>query len=251
MKKNRLWLIPLLGIVVLLAVLANRFYFSKPTVFPKNSQLIKEINQVLPEAEAATIQDKIHIDKRHVFVPFISEEDKYGVSYWEWERSKWKPVSINTIGEPYVWKIDSDDPSSFRVVWNIHPDDRASYLTLYFIRERGFSSMAGEERYDPRIQLEKKVNVAEKSYGVVRLPDDWGTLINSYSKIKSVNTSPFGSSFPTDEMYFGWIPYDKKGKEVILNSSLNGHGFSTGEASIEFMRFLTTAEVESSMEQNN
>jgi hypothetical protein len=248
--KKRIWSFVLLGIVVLSTASIYWFYFSKPTIFPTKEQLIEEMNQAFPEASVRVIRDTVHVDERHIFVPFISEDDHYGVSYWVWQKHKWQAVSIDTTGGPHVWKINSKDPSTFRLVWNIHPDDQVSYLKFYCMRDRGYHGFDGGVMYDPKIQMEKKVSLEEKSYGVSRLPDDWLTIMNAFHKVESAKVPDllFSSIFPEAQMYFGWTPYDKMDKEVILKSRGNGSGFSNGNADIDFIRHLNESEIESPKE---
>ncbi|WHY77932.1 hypothetical protein QNH20_01775 [Neobacillus sp. WH10] len=246
MQKKWIWATALLGVVALSSVIIYWFYFSKPASFPTNEQLIREINQILPEASASVIQDTVNADARHKFVPFISEEGNYGVSYWGWEKHKWQVVSVDTTGEPHVWKVKSDDPSTYHLVWNIHPDDQVSYLKFYFMRDRGFLVSNGVETYDPKIQMEKKVTLQEKTYGALKLPNEWVELMNSIIKIDSAKApGVFFNIIPANNsLYFGWTPYDKLDQAAILNRSVNGSGYSTGEP-IEFVRHLSPSEIES------
>ncbi|WP_312472145.1 hypothetical protein [Neobacillus sp.] len=247
MVNIKIWGFALLGTVVLAIVAIYWFYFSKPTTFLTNEQLIGKINQAFPEAPVRVIRDIVHVDERHIFVPFISEDDHYGGSYWAWQKHKWQAVAMDTIGGPHVWKINSKDPSTFHLLWNIHPDDQVSYLKFYCVRDRGYHGFDGGVMYDPKIQMEKKVSFEENSYGVLRLPDNWLTFMKAFHKVESAKVPDllFSSIFPVDQMYFGWTPYDKMDKEVILKSTGNGGGFSTGNGGVDFIRYLNESEIES------
>jgi hypothetical protein len=130
MKKRKTWTLAGLGVLGLLAsFMIFWLYFAKPVSFPTNEQLVKEINSIFPESAASVIQDSISVDERHVVVPFISNEDHYGLSYWVWKKHKWTVAAIDTRGEPKIWKINRKDPLSFHLVWNIHPDDQVSSIT--------------------------------------------------------------------------------------------------------------------------
>jgi hypothetical protein len=244
--KKRIWFFALLAVVVVSATAIYWFYFSKPDPFLTNKQLIEEINQVFPEAAVKVIQDTISIDERHQFVPFVTEGDKYGFSNWEWQLHKWEIVSFNTMEQPFIWKINSEDPTTYRLIWNIHPADQVDYLTFYLIRKRGYHSRDGQVTYEPGVQLAKKVALQGESYGVLQLPDDWAVFMNSFRKVEAaINPDIFSNHFFFDKrMYFGWTAYDKLGKETIPNGN-NSDGFSTGGGDVDFLMYLNESKIES------
>jgi len=236
MMKKKLWSVGIF--IILLSIIVYWFYFSKPTSFPTNEQLVEEMNSIFPKAAASIIQDTIHIDEGHVLVPFISKGDDYGLSYWEWKNHKWKVVSIDTKGKPMLWKLNRNDPSSLYFVWNIHPKDQLSSIHFYLIRDRGFRIAEGIEHYNPRVQMEKRVSVQEKSYGLMQLPDDWVKFMNAYIKVESAKQSP------KRDMFFGWIPYDQTNKETFPESSVNGTGYSDGEVDLEYVMIVDKGDIE-------
>ncbi|MFK9092680.1 hypothetical protein [Bacillus salipaludis] len=241
MPKKRVWAFTLLGIVILSSALMYRFYFSNPKPFPSNKQVAGKINHALINANASVIQDTIAVDKKHKVVPFISEEGSYGLSYWEWKKNKWRIVSVNTGGSPHIWKVKNDDPSTYRLIWNLHPEDQLSYMKFYFVRDRSFFGHHGIETYDPKIQLEKKIPLQAKSYGVMKLPNDWIEIINSAIKMEAAKAPRTFFNFQPvpNQFYFGWIPY-----KVVNPSSSVGGGYTSGAAGIEFVRYLGTEEIE-------
>ncbi|MDQ1143213.1 hypothetical protein QE429_000040 [Bacillus sp. SORGH_AS 510] len=237
---------PLLAFaIVASSILVYWYYFSKPTAFPQNDQLIEKIHSVFPETSPNIIQDSIAIDERHRFVPFISKEGKYGVSYWQWEQHKWNVVSISTTGDIHVWKIDNNDPSTFYFLWNFHPDDQVNQLKLYLIRDRGYHGANRELWYEPRIQMEKLVE-QKKSYGVLKMPAEWASSMNALLQVGS--TEPTGlfnnGIIPNAGMYFGYIPYNKSGKEARTMNSVNGSSFQMGNFDHEYVRQLSESEIE-------
>lgn len=252
MNKKRLWTFIGLGIfVVLSSAIIYSFYFSKPASFPENATLVEAINNLFPEADAHVIQDTIPVDEHHVLVPFISKKDDYGLSYWVWEKHQWRVASIDTKGEPKIWKINSNQPSSYHYVWNIHPNDRLNSIDFYLIRARGYIFSEGVENYQPRIQIEKKVSLKEKSYGLMQLPDDWATIINTFTNMKS-ETQPndiMNSFFPEQQMFFGWIPYNQENKETFPERSVNGNGYSNGKLDMEHVMILNKIDIEVPKEQ--
>ena len=145
-----------------------------------------------------------------------------------------------------VWKINKKDPSSFHLVWNIHPEDQLSSINFYFIRDRGYHGAEGIENYYPRVQMEKKVSLQEKSYGVLQLPDEWVTFMNSFIKVESAKQpNLFFNDFPPEQyMFFGWIPYEQTDKESFPEGSVNGSGFSNGNVDIEHVMILNEVDIE-------
>jgi len=243
-----------IAVVIVLVAAASLywFYFSKPTSFPKNEQVIERMNKLFPTAAVKSIQDTVHVDKKHVFVPFISEEGRYGISYWAWNKHKWKVLYIDNAGQPRLWKINSNDPSTYYMVWNIHPEDKVSYMKLYFIRERGFQSTNGVETYNPRIQLEKTITYMEKSYAVLPLPREWSAIINSLQQAGNSNIPDrlFNSVFPTNnDLFFGYIPFDKADKEAGIMNSVNGNGYINSDINLDYIRILNKSEIEEPFEQ--
>lgn len=225
-------------IIILLSMTVYWFYFSTPTSFPTNQQLIEEINRIFPKATASIIQDTIPIDERHVFVPFISQKDDYGLSYWVWKNHKWQVASIDTKGQPILWKRSVNDPASFYFSWNIHPNDQLSSIHFYLIRDRRYRFAEGIERYYPRIQMEKSVSLQEKSYGLMQLPDDWVTLMHAYREGESARQSL------EQLLFFGWIPYNRTNQQHFPDHSVNGSGFSNGEVDLENVMILDQGDIE-------
>lgn len=246
MTKRKLWTLSGLGVLGLLSSFTMYwFYFAKPAPFPTNEQLVKEINRVFPEVSASVIQDTIPVEERHVVVPFISKKDNYGLSYWVWKKHKWTVLTIDTKGEPKIWKINRKDPSSFHIVWNIHPEDQLSSITYFLIRDRGYQITEGIDNYVPRVQMEKKASLQEKSYGVMELPDEWTGFMNAVLEVESTQkTNPFFNHFPEVNMFFGWIPYDQSEKEIFPEGSVNGSGYSNGNLVIDHMMILSKGDLE-------
>ncbi|MEH7115636.1 hypothetical protein V7124_25235 [Neobacillus niacini] len=247
MTKKKTWALAGLGVLGLLAsFMIFWFYFAKPVSFLTNGQLVKEINRTFPEASASVIQDSISVDERHVVVPFISNEDHYGLSYWVWKRHKWTVETIDTKGEPKIWKINRKDPSSFHLVWNIHPQDQVSFIAYYLIRDRGYQITEGIENYIPRVQMEKKVSLQEKSYGVMELSDEWQWLMNAVIEVE-LKQKPnlfFDPFTPERNLFLGWIPYDQSDKETFPEGSVNGNVYSNGKMLIEHLMILSKGDLE-------
>lgn len=224
--------------IILLSIIGYWFYFSRPAPFPPNQQLIDEMNRIFPKATASIIQDTIPIDERHVFVPFISKKNDYGLSYWVWKHRKWQVASIDTKGEPMLWKLNGNDPSSFYFVWNIDPKDQLSSIHFYLIRNRGYRIAEGIQRYYPRVQMEKRVPIQEKSYGTMQLSDEWVTLMNAYSKVESAK------QFPEQNIFLGWTSYDQTNDETFPWSSVNGTMYVNSKIDLDYLMTVGKRDIE-------
>lgn len=246
MVRKRIWIFAGIVVFVLSFVMMYWFYFSKPASFPADKQLVKEINRVFPQATASVIQDTIFIDEYHVLVPFISNKNDYSLSYWIWQKHKWKVTSINVKGHPMIWKINKEDPSTFHFVWNLDPDDQVSAMKFYVMRNRGYEITEGIDNYTPAVQMEQEVPLREKSYGALQLSDEWVLVMNSFIDVEVAKQSKlfFNDFFPEHTLSFGWLPYDQSGKAVFPENSVNGSGYSNGNERIERVFLLGEEDIE-------
>ncbi|WP_047983235.1 hypothetical protein [Ornithinibacillus californiensis] len=248
MKKKRLWFVIAM---VLLAGWIYWFYLAKPTAFPTNEALLNEINRVDSGASASEIQDTLVLDAKHVLVPFISDRDDYGLSYWVWEKHKWRVAAISSRGEPRIWKIDRGDPSTYHFVWNIHPEDEMTTMDFYLLRDRNYhiSNYGGEDQRDtyyPGIQLGTDVSLS-KSYGAMKLPEEWVSVMDAFNQMGISNQSNmfFNSFFPAQYMQFGWIPSYQEGVELSLERTFNGHVYYTDvDITLDYLRILNEGDLE-------
>lgn len=244
-KKNMLLLIAF-GAVSLTTFLVYWFFFWPPKTFPSNEQIVREINRTYEEAGAKVIQDILFVDTHHVVVPYISANEDYGLSYWGWRNHKWQVLTIDTKGEPKVWKVNGNDPTSFVIVWNAHPDDHLQAIRFYLLRNRNYGMTNGVEHYSPRIQMEKEISLREKSYGILQLPKDWALVLSSVLIEDRGGQSSlfFNDLFPSQNAYFGWIPYDESGKEVFPEQTVNGNTYVVGDIYQEHVMILNTVDLE-------
>ncbi|WP_175987223.1 hypothetical protein [Bacillus sp. Marseille-Q1617] len=221
------------------------FYFSPPSPLPGNEQMVKEINELLPEADADEIQETIRIDDKHAVAPFKSKEGRYSVSNWVWKQREWKLGKVRTAGEPKIWKIYPDDPATYRIVWNIDPaEDRVDTLNYFFIRERYYSISGTKHHYDPSIQMKKEVSFQENPYGVMKLPEDWIAVMEAMAEELGQGSSFIDDFNPQPYLSFGWIPLDENGEDFFPESAVNGSSFQNGNIPEEHMRLLNVGEVE-------
>ena len=245
MTKNKLWLVVGVSILLLSVVLVYWFYLSKPAVFPGDDRLIKEINALNSNIEADFIQDTILLDEYHAYVPFVSAKGNYGMSFWVWEKQKWNVSSVDTSGGPVIWKVNEMDPSSYHFAWNKGFDESIQHMKLFLIRDRSFQVSGKIEDYSPGVQMEKSVDMSKKSYGAVSLPDEWVSVVESYSEyVSPKKTDIFDSIFPAHLMFFAWNAYDSKGNVTLGGLQSSNSSFHNGHEIIEFVRFLDEMEME-------
>ncbi|WP_019412944.1 hypothetical protein [Paenisporosarcina sp. TG20] len=245
MTKKKLWLVVSVGMLILSALLIYWFYFSKPDSFPENGRLVQDINSLYPEAEAAVIQDTIMTDEYHAFVRFITEQGNYGMSFWSWEKHKWNVSTIDTSGGPSIWKVNEMDPSTYHLVWNGLPENQIQSMNFYFLIKRNFRISDGIEEYTPGVQMKKELNRLEISRGIFKIPEEWVSVLNSYSELEAAKQpSMFDTMFPVSSSFFAWNAYDDKDNISYVGLQAGGSSFHNGQENIEFVRFLNEMEIE-------
>jgi hypothetical protein len=233
-------LVPLLLILMLIAGgVLYWYYLAPPANFPDQEKVKETLSDPYNRIEIAEIQDTIFLDDKHVYIPFITEEEDHGISFWEWEKHEWQLSSFSTGSMPEIWKIDADDPSSHFIIWNFHPENDLDYLTFFLIKERGFSVSEGKEQYDPGIQMEYRAEAGEKSYGYTPIPSEWQKYMKAENKMMAamIPDSIFADFFPPPQYYFGWRSTAIDGS-TEYPSYPNNNGFGRGGSSTEHLRFL-------------
>lgn len=229
MSKRLLFIIGVLSFCITAGV--YWYYLSEPSTLPKQEELKNRINRVHPDTEVVSIQDTILLDSRHLYVPFISKNNDYGSSFWVWKKRMWELEAINDVGQPILWKIDSKDPSSYRIVWNIHPEDQFHAAEFYLSRDRGYEITNGIEFYYPKVQLIKEFTLSEKSYGIKKLPKNWASIIQSTNNIHNPDRMSILDGYNAEHsLLLAWKPvFDKKnGDDIFSKRSISGGGFSNG-----------------------
>ncbi|MGG4267166.1 hypothetical protein [Peribacillus simplex] len=105
-----------------------------PEPFLSDRQVVERINSTFSEAQPMVIQDQIFLDDTHVFVPFISEDNRYGMSFWVWKGNKWRVASVENSGQPQVWNGEEKS----LIMWNMDPKDGISEIKVFMKKDRGF-----------------------------------------------------------------------------------------------------------------
>ena len=238
-------ILPLLLILILISGgFLYWYYLTPPAAFPKQEEIKAILNNPYNRVEIAEIQDTIFLDDEHVYIPFKTEEEGHGISFWEWEKQEWQLSSFSTGSMPQIWKIDSDDPSSHYIMWNFHPENNLDYLTFYLIKERGFSVSEGRQQYDPGIQMEYRAEAGKKSYGYTSIPLDWQKYMKAENKMMTARMpdSLFADFLPPASYYFGWQSTSSDGS-TEYPSYPNNNGFGSGGSSTEHLRFLNENDI--------
>lgn len=238
-------LVPLLLISILIAFgIFYWYYLAPPAGFPDKEKIKAVLSDPNNRVDIAEIQDTIFLDDKHVYIPFITEKDGHGISFWEWKKHEWQLSSFSTGSMPQIWKIDSDDPSSHYIMWNFHPKNNLDFLTFFLIKERGFSVSDGKEKYDPGIQMDYRAEVGEKSYGYTSIPTEWQKYMEAENKLMAAMkpNSLFNDFFPPAQYYFGWQSTSVDGS-TEFPSYPNMNGFGSGGSSTEHLRFLNENDI--------
>ncbi|MGD7045943.1 hypothetical protein [Jeotgalibacillus proteolyticus] len=249
MRKKWKWL---LIAVPLILVTAGGLYYSavvkNPDSFMSEERIATELNSQFRNGETEDILDINFLTDRHVFVPFRSDRDQYGVAYWEWSLNEWELILISSSGEPSIISVNDGDPAGQFILWNLHPDDEVEKAVFYLTMERSFQVSQGEQMYTPRIQMEEEIEF-EKSYGSMKIPSDWGTYMASYQEaLTSDDGAPVDMFSNNPQMHFtyGWIPYNSQNEIAELNQTMGQSGFSSGYS--ENILQLDPSELESGSE---
>lgn len=245
-KKKKLLLLSFLVLIFSTCSLGYWFYFSPPGEFPSKQEAIDAMMDTFPEADIKEIQDVIFLDPKHVYVPFITNDEGYGSSFWEWKLHEWKFFSIDTGTTPRIWRIDPDNPASNFIIWNFHPDNQLKNLTFYLMKERGYSISDGKESYQPQVEMNFQANLENKPYyGYIKIPKAWQDYILAENGLIDSNSpdSLFSDWFIPPHYYFGWRSIAEDGSEDYPPYPKNNNGFGTGDYLIEYLRYIDKEEL--------
>jgi hypothetical protein len=222
------------------------FYFSPPSPFLTEKELVEKMNRAVPQMEVKNILDSIPLDPKHLFVPYISKSGAYGVSHWVWRWNEWKLASMDSTGEPKTWKLKENDPSTHYIVWNIAPSEQVDYVEFYLIRNRNYIVSDGEEQYVPKVELMKEMSFSQHPYGVMNLPLEWVQFMQSYKEtVASKQTVSLFDHFYFDQhIYFGWLPYNGAGEYTFPESSVNGMAHYFEDITLDHLMILNEIDLE-------
>ncbi|WP_285767779.1 hypothetical protein [Peribacillus sp. SI8-4] len=219
----------LLAPVLLIIGILSFINFPKdPDPFPSDEQVIERITSFFSEIRPKIIQDRIFLDDRHVFVPFISEDDGYGMSFWVWKNNEWIAASVSGGGQPMVWNGGEEAV----IMWNLNPKDEVGEISIFVKKERDFMVSGELATYQPRMGMMHRIPLEGKMYGAESFPDHWQELIKQYGEIQS---SDGQNEFLGLEGGLQVVAsfHDAKGKETFPHISFTGNSYSTGDEFVE------------------
>ncbi|MBT2641315.1 hypothetical protein J7I80_03610 [Bacillus sp. ISL-41] len=242
MRKNVRFL--LLFIVLIAGGVLYWYYFAPLTAFPDKEEIRYTLGNSNNGIHAAEIQDTIFLDDKHVFIPFITETESHGISFWEWRNHEWQLTSFSVGSMPQIWKIDSEDPETYYVIWNFHPENDLDYLTFYLMKDLGYSITEGKHQYSPGVQMDFRSEVGEQSYGYSQIPPEWQEYIEAEIKLMEAMKPDFlfADFYPPAQYYFGWQSTLTDGT-IEYPSYPDNNGFGSGSQSTETLRFLNENEI--------
>jgi hypothetical protein len=239
MTKKRLALLSG-AILIVSCIIVCWLYFSNPEGIPEKKELLQQINRFDQDMKAKEIMAVIPADEKHMFAPFAREGGESGASFWRWEKRKWELDFISSAGEPKLWKIDPEDPASFRIAWSFPAESGLEGIRCFLMRERDFFVSGGKETYFPKVQMEHEISLNGGSYGMIELPGDWVSLAGSLAEsAKSSQHDEF--FFPLLGIRFGWIGYDGNGQVFFPDT---GESYGTGGSNVEYMQALAENDIE-------
>jgi hypothetical protein len=94
--------------------------------------------------------------------------------------------------------------------------------------------------------MEKRIETASASYGSMKLPSDWLSVIDSLIKMDSAATPNLFGEFDMNRyMYFAWKPYEQSGIEARLEGTSNGFSFMNDDIELDFVRIMNDSDIES------
>lgn len=236
-------------IVVILLIAAAvivffRTYDGKPGPLPNVDEIIAELNEYEPEADAAVVLNNVKLTDQQVFIPFVSSQGNYGMGFLKWEKRKWSVARVDMSGRPEVRVTDHSDPSGRYVVWNNNPLEKVKEFRFYLIRDRNAGMSSGVYYYVPRVQMEMLVNVTEHPYGAMPFPDEWSGIMREDKRLGKAPAANImdhillQSYSQPSTIYVGYFP-------VYANDAPQLGSFSKGgDEDTEFLMILNEKDLE-------
>lgn len=221
---NKKWIV-IVSFAVVIGVGILFFVNREPTPF----LTMEEVTEILNRQDINSpvkVLDIIDLEKSYRFVPFITESGQRGISYWAFNHFEWKLVAYEWSDQLKVWKLSPDDPSSYYFVWHFETQKEVSQMNIHLLQNRSYHISGDTSFYMPSIQLHQNVDLTNKKYGVMSLPDEWQKIITAGSSIEE--KSLFPSMSPSQSVfYFGRQILDEQGLDTQLNSNEHSGSMST------------------------
>jgi len=208
------------------AILATVVYLQTPKAFLTEEEIMEKLYVDNTFVRVEEIQEIVPLDEKSMFVPFITNEGKYGSSFWMWRYGEWEQISLYTSFGPVSWT--SEDGTKTYLTWNIHPDDKVDYFKFYLISDRYFQVSYANgpnriETYLPKIQMDHKVPIDSKTYGAIPIPEEWEGIIDSFIVVNN-QKGLFTNHHNLQPTRFARQAFDDKNKEVNLKKTIGGGG---------------------------
>jgi len=221
MNKKRI-----IGLVIIFVIGLGTFYFydREPTPFLTDEEIVEVLNKQDINSTVKVL-DVLEAEKSYRFVPFTTEDDRSGMSYWAFKLSGWKLVGYEWNGYLKVWQLRPNDPTSYYFIWHFAPQEEAKQMNIFFLQDR-FYSISGDNNqfYTPHIQLEMNIDLTENLYGLQPIPEKWLNIISAMTPIKQ--DSLFSSMLSTpSSYYFGMQTVDERGQEVYLDTGQSSSSY--------------------------
>ncbi|MHA6480838.1 hypothetical protein ACX1C1_02690 [Paenibacillus sp. strain BS8-2] len=236
-----------IGLIILAAAafIFWRWIGVKPTAMSDLEFIQSSLQQLAPDYNIAEIQDIVEVDSRHLFVPFVSKDGEYGMSFWVWDRFKWELRRVQSDGDPHLWSLRGDDPAGQYLVWNVNPDYMVGEYALYWMRDRNGGQFYGNDFYIPRVQLEHRISLGERTYGTLLLPEQWAELrrMEQAAVNGAANAGVWGGSVQMPSSYrIGYLP-------ILIGEPKDRSFYSTGatifgDVDVTFLYHLNQTELE-------
>lgn len=232
-----------IGVFLCMVVMTAALYMfmnrdGKPGPLPDENRIMSVIDAKSGEISVKQLLEVNQLDSKHAYIPFVSMQDEYGMSFWKWEKRQWRLSRVNVNGMPHIWILDKN-PVKRVIVYNIDPKEQLERMSFYLIRDRNAYGHNNQFFYVPRIQMELTVPVDGNRYGAISIPEEWAQLMKEDKKLTRLMTSPSMFSTSNSMMYIGWQQQYKEGAEPL------GQSYSmSGGLDVEFIRYVNEKELE-------
>ncbi|MEK3883386.1 hypothetical protein [Paenibacillus sp. PL2-23] len=226
--RRRRWLAVIALILAATAVIFFRTYDGKPGPIPSEDEAAEAMNLSHWKADAEVVLDRIRLDGRQLFVPYVSSSGKYGMGFLEWSKGKWRVTRVDPGGRPELRILNHSDPSQRYIVWNLNPLGKMEQIRFYIIRDRNAGMSSGVYYYTPRVQMEERVDLTERPYGALPFPEDWADIVREETRWSQISTGDVldyllsGLSSRQSTLRLGWIPDYAEGASPRSGYSKSG-----------------------------
>lgn len=204
-SKRNIMMMASIGLFLLFILFVGWINLSPSKVTYSKEQLMKEIEEQYDEVKVAQILDISYLDEKHVFVPFMTEENEYGMSLWVRKFSKWHCGQILLNYSVMKWKIGSND----YFIWNVPLRNESIKLNLYLLRDRQYRVSDGDIYYSPAVQMEEEISIDSKSFGYRKINEEWIAVKDEHnhqneSRISFMNFQQY------ENLYYGYQLKNRK-----------------------------------------